>query len=69
MHFGWNFVNAFVFSNGNTGPGILVQTLPAPEVQVSYLVYFLVTFLHFLLFASIPIMLLFKKPYVIQKTE
>jgi membrane protease YdiL (CAAX protease family) len=69
MHFGWNFVNAFIFSNGNTGPGILLQTLPAPQVQVSYLVYFLVTFLHFILFATIPILLLYKKPDAIQKSK
>jgi membrane protease YdiL (CAAX protease family) len=69
MHFGWNFVNAFVFSNGNTGPGILVQVLPVPQVQVSYFVYFLVTFLHFILFATIPILLLRNKADAIEKDK
>ena len=69
MHFGWNFVNAFVFSNGNTGPGILVQNLPVPQVQVSYFVYFLVTFLHFILFATIPILLLRNKADAIEKDK
>jgi len=69
MHFGWNFVNAFVFSNGNTGQGIFVQDLPAPQVQVSYLVYFLVTFLHFILFAIIPILLLRNKADAIVKDQ
>ena len=69
MHFGWNFVNAFVFSNGNTGPGILVQNLPVPQVQVSYFVYFLVTFLNFILFATIPILLLRNKADAIEKDK
>ncbi len=69
MHFGWNFVNAFVFSNGNTGPGILLQNLPVPQTQVSYLVFFLITFLHFILFAAISILLLYRKSDAIQKDQ
>jgi membrane protease YdiL (CAAX protease family) len=69
MHFGWNFVNAFVFSNGNTGPGILQQNLPVPQTQVSYFVFFLITFLHFILFAAISILLLYRKSDAIQKDQ
>lgn len=50
MHFGWNFVQSFIFSGGNTGPGMLIEKLPAPQVQVSYLVYYAITFLHLVLF-------------------
>jgi membrane protease YdiL (CAAX protease family) len=50
MHFGWNFVQSFIFSGGNTGPGMLIERLPAPQVQVSYFVYYSITFLHLVLF-------------------
>lgn len=50
MHFGWNFVQSFIFSSGNTGQGMLIEKLPAPQVQVSYFVYYSVTFLHLVLF-------------------
>ena len=50
MHFGWNFVNAFMFSNGNIGSGIFIEIMPLPEVNVSYFIYFVVTLSHFILF-------------------
>ena len=50
MHFGWNFVQSFIFSGGNTGPGMMIEKLPPPQVQVSYLVYYSITFLHLVLF-------------------
>ena len=45
MHFGWNFTNNFIFSNGSIGEGILVQQRPAPIVTVSYFTYFVIGFL------------------------
>lgn len=50
MHFGWNIVQSFVFSAGNIGSGLFVQKLPVPQVQVSYFIYYLITFLHLFLF-------------------
>jgi uncharacterized protein len=50
MHFGWNIVQSFVFSAGNIGSGLFVQKLPVPQIQVSYFIYFLITFLHLFLF-------------------
>jgi membrane protease YdiL (CAAX protease family) len=50
MHFGWNIVQSFVFSAGNIGSGLLVQKLPVPQIQVSYYLYYLITFLHLFLF-------------------
>ncbi len=50
MHFGWNFVQSFIFSAGNIGSGLLVQRLPVPQIQVSYFIYYLITFLHLILF-------------------
>ncbi len=42
MHFGWNFTNNFLFSNGNIGKGVFIEMLPAPMVTVSKAVYYLV---------------------------
>lgn len=53
MHFGWNIVQSFIFSNSNIGSGLLVQKLPAPQVQVSYLTYYAITFLHLILFVVV----------------
>lgn len=40
MHFGWNFIGNFVFSEGNIGKGILVMT-EQPIVNVSIFIYYL----------------------------
>lgn len=61
MHFGWNYVQGFIFSAGNTGPGLFVEKLPAPEVQVSYVVYYSITFLHLVLFILVFAIILLKK--------
>jgi len=53
MHFGWNFVQSFIFSAGNIGSGLFVQKLPVPQIQVSYFIYYLITFLHLFLFILI----------------
>lgn len=50
MHFGWNIVQSFIFSNGNIGSGLFIQKLPVPEIQVSYFVYYSITLLHLILF-------------------
>lgn len=50
IHFGWNVVQSFIFSAGNIGPGMLIEKLPAPQVQVSYFVYYSITLLHIALF-------------------
>lgn len=50
MHFGWNIVQSFVFSAGNIGSGLFIQRLPAPQIQVSYFIYYSITFLHLFLF-------------------
>jgi hypothetical protein len=65
MHFGWNFTKGFVFSEGSIGKGILVQALPAPNVQVSYFVYYLVTLTPFILFFLLNFLLLKNRAYKI----
>ena len=40
MHFGWNFIGNFVFSEGTIGKGILVMT-EQPIVNVSVFIYYL----------------------------
>lgn len=60
MHFGWNFVQSFIFSAGNIGSGLFVQKLPVPQIQVSYFIYYLITFLHLILFILV-FALIFRK--------
>jgi membrane protease YdiL (CAAX protease family) len=62
MHFGWNIVQSFIFSSSNIGSGLLVQKLPAPQIQVSYLIYFAITFFHLILFIVIFAMI-FRKQF------
>jgi len=50
MHFGWNIVQSYIFSAGNIGSGLFVQRFPVPQIQVSYLIYYSITFLHLILF-------------------
>jgi membrane protease YdiL (CAAX protease family) len=40
IHFGWNLIQNFVFSEGDSGGQLFVTVQPAPEVTVSYVVYF-----------------------------
>ena len=61
MHFGWNIVQSFIFSNGNIGSGVFVQRLPAPQIQVSYFVYYSITFLHLVLFIVVFAIMFHKK--------
>jgi membrane protease YdiL (CAAX protease family) len=42
MHFGWNFVRGFLFSEGSIGKGVWVHAAATPSVTVSSLVYFIV---------------------------
>ena len=61
LHFGWNFVNAFIFSNGNTGNGLLIEQLPVAQVHVSWMAYILVMYGHLLLFLGLNFFLLYKR--------
>ena len=60
MHFGWNIVQSFIFSNGNIGSGLFIQKLPVTQIQVSYFIYYLITFLHLFLFILV-FALIFRK--------
>lgn len=42
IHLGWNLTQSFIFSQGPAGKGFFVLAGPAPVVQVSYGVYFLI---------------------------
>jgi hypothetical protein len=63
MHFGWNFTKGFIFSEGATGNGILVQAKPLPNVQVSYFVYAIVILTPFVLFFLLNFLLLKNRAY------
>lgn len=40
IHFGWNLTQNFIFPDQHTGTHIFMLKTPAPEVTVSYLVFF-----------------------------
>ncbi|HKC37242.1 MAG TPA: CPBP family intramembrane glutamic endopeptidase [Chitinophagaceae bacterium] len=61
IHFGWNFTHGFVFSEGNIGNGIFIQPKLQPTVTVSWLIYFLVSFLPMILALLINFYLLKRK--------
>jgi hypothetical protein len=63
MHFGWNFTKGFIFSEGATGNGILVQAKPLHNVQVSYFVYAIVILTPFVLFFLLNFLLLKNRAY------
>jgi membrane protease YdiL (CAAX protease family) len=44
IHIGWNVVRSVVFSETVIGDQLWVQVKPAPQVQVSYFVFFLVIY-------------------------
>jgi hypothetical protein len=45
IHFGWNYMQNFVFPESNTGLHLLAISTPAAEVTVSYLTFFILFFL------------------------
>lgn len=45
IHFGWNIVQNFVFSEGPFGRGLFVPVLPRPQVDASFFIYCVVAFL------------------------
>ena len=58
MHFGWNFTQGFIFSSGSIGNGILVLQKPVPVVNVSYFIYFMISFFPMISFGVINFLLL-----------
>jgi len=44
IHLGWNFTRSVIFSETVIGDQLLVQVKPVPQVQVSYFIFYLVTF-------------------------
>ena len=58
IHLGWNFTQNFVFSSGVIGKGIFVLSEPAPLVTVSYLIYFVISFLPLLSALSVNALLI-----------
>ena len=64
IHFGWNFTQGFVFSEGSIGKGILVQTTEAPFRTDSYLEAILVFLLPMLSAIVINFLLVWRKRQV-----
>lgn len=64
IHMGWNLVRSVVFSETVIGDQLLVQVKPVPQVQVSYLIFYLVVFFPMLSALAINFFLLRKKKQV-----
>lgn len=58
MHFGWNFTQNFIFSNGPIGNGIWMLTEPSPRINVSYFTYFLIVYFPMILFIGWSVLIL-----------
>ncbi len=67
MHFGWNFTKGFIFSEGSIGNGILVLAKPAPKVDVSYFIYYLVILTPFVLYFLMNFLVLKRRAQAISK--
>ncbi|MFN4315851.1 MAG: lysostaphin resistance A-like protein [Chitinophagaceae bacterium] len=60
LHFGWNFVQSFVFSSGVIGNGLFVPAQHQPEISVGWLLYFLIFWLPLFLFLVVNFGLLYR---------
>ncbi len=67
IHFGWNFTKGFIFSEGSIGNGILVLAKPAPKVDVSYFIYYLVILTPFVLYFLMNFLVLKRRAQAISK--
>jgi len=64
IHLGWNLTRSVIFSQTVIGDQLLVQEKPIPQVQVSYFIFFLITFFPMLSALLINFFLLKKKKQV-----
>jgi membrane protease YdiL (CAAX protease family) len=60
LHFGWNFVQSFVFSSGVIGNGLFVPAQHQPEISVGWFLYFLIFWLPLFLFLVVNFGLLYR---------
>jgi CAAX protease family protein len=65
IHFGWNFTQQFIFSQGSIGKGIFILK-EQPTMQVSYFIYFCITFLPMLSFLIINFLIVRKLTWKIE---
>lgn len=64
IHLGWNLTRSVIFSETVIGDQLLVQVKPVPQVQVSYFIFYFVTFFPMLSALLINFFLLKKKKQV-----
>lgn len=64
IHLGWNLTRSVIFSETVIGDQLLVQVKPVPQVQVSYFIFYLITFFPLLSALLINFFLLKKKKQV-----
>lgn len=64
IHLGWNLTRSVIFSETSIGDQLLVQVKPVPQVQVSYFIFYLITFFPMLASLLINFFLIKKKKQV-----
>lgn len=64
IHLGWNLTRSVIFSETSIGDQLLVQAKPVPQVQVSYFIFYLITFFPMLASLLINFFLIKKKKQV-----
>lgn len=65
IHLGWNLVRSIIFSETVIGDQLLVEVRPAPQVQVSYFLYFLVVWFPMLAVLVINFLLLKRRKQIV----
>ena len=65
IHLGWNLTRSVIFSETSIGDQLLVQVKPVPQLQVSYFIYYLITFFPMLSALLINFFILKKKKQVV----
>ena len=65
IHLGWNLTRSVIFSETVIGDQLLVHVKPVPQVQVSYFIFYLITYFPLLSALLINFFLIKKKKQVV----
>ena len=69
IHFGWNIVNAFLFSQGSIGAGLFTPVKNQPKVMLSYFTYYSITLVPIILVIVLNYFLLRKFSLLTEKNK
>jgi len=69
IHFGWNLVNGFIFSQGSVGNGVFIPVAGQTQVSVSYFTFFCIMVLPIVTALLLNYIFLKKQPEEIQLSK